>query len=391
MSDQSRFQPPFLHPRKDPYLKKATSTAAFLLSTAQALWLLVFVLGIMWGKELSIEMIILGILGMVLITIKSKPAGHIALGYFDYKYGLQLAPSLKDIVRRVTYELIFPATLLFLGFSSWGQTWLVWLSIAAVIIAEVLIVLGGHGQWKSHPVPPSIIVKLMRGKPEEALEILEKNVFTNPNRLELTCLAIAGVAVKDQRRDILESILEIVEKKPLEDSNTELRKAAVRVTNVVKADIARMENPETAGPAEAIALRDLPASHPRRLSLSLFVATSALESEDYESAEKALMLLHSRDVMQASPRLLANYLLLVASDTLKEKDLSDKIRESFRSFRINTHIDGLKLDRSRQLEDPYTRWVVKACTDLQDGKYKTDLDVKQNAVEHSEDTSREDS
>lgn len=356
--------PPFVHPRRDPYLARARRLAALFLSLVQAAWFAAFVVLIQSGVPLTFTTGLLGIAGMLLIATRIQSAADISLGLVDRLAGIEYAPARGDILRRFLAELAVPFAILAVGLSLIHRPILVHAALATLVLQELIIRVLRVDHWNRARIDPEVLEALLRESPEAAVNRLAEERRMRPRDLEATALALSGIAIRKSASPLLaglEKTLEsVVATAHAPDPVSE------RALAVVRADRARLSDPNGASPLEANALRLAPAGHPRRLALALFVSTAALDQDDPQSALKALSLLHSRDVLFPAGRVLVNWLTLQAAQTLQQADLVEACQQALRSFDVRRVVRSISLEATNNSDDAYARWIRRAARELGD-------------------------
>lgn len=364
-SNPNKPHPPFLHPRRDPYFAWPRRTAAFFLSLVQAAWFVAILTAVKAGTPLDFSMILLGLAGVFVIAAKSSLAIDLALGWMDWRHGLSSAPAGGEILRRFLMGLMVPFALLSLGFLGRGDTGAVVASLGALVAAEMIFRILGMGRWRGGIIPRAIIRPLLTDRLSDAMGEFRKHPFTTDTNLETTALAISGLSIRNRDTRTLGTLEEELERR-IADPQGINPATLERTLAVVRADHQRLATPEEAGPAEAEALRQIPAGHPRRLALGLFVATAALDQEDPESAEKALAMLHSRDVVFSTARVLVDWLLLQAALQRQHKELEQDCLAALRTFNVPRELKLLNMEALGAQDDAYARWLKRAKDGLQE-------------------------
>lgn len=359
-STDARHHAPFIHPRRDAYLGRARRLAALFLSLTQGLWFIAFVWAVQNGARLTPTFSVLGLAGIFFIAARVGRTAEIALALSDRLSGLEWAPPPGEIARRLVMELLVPLGLFALAFLLRENGAAVFACLAAVALLELADRVLALGSWRHANVHPDLLVSLMSGSPDGAVEKFAAQRDLTGLSLEVSALAIAGVSIRGGNVRALRALGEALESKQNDA-------AARRALAVVRADLARAENAATASMEEARALALVPVGHPRRLALALFVATAALEQRDGESAAKALGLLHSRDVPIPAGRVLVNWLLLQAADMIADEALAKRVREALRAFDVRRVARGMTVESAADSPDPYARWIHRAHAELSSG------------------------
>jgi hypothetical protein len=349
---------PLPHPRRDPYLGRARFLAAAFLSVSQALWFVAFIVAIQGGTPLTPLLSVLGLAGIFVIASRSAEAAELALAIVDRGAGLETAPSGLDLVRRFLVGTVIPFGILTAGFLGRGHALAIGLALGALLFMEILFRFGGVARWRGANIPFPALKALLAGSVGEAMDHLQKARDLQGRDLETSALAVASSAIREERADVLERLRDYLEERASGEA------AAQRALAVIRADHARMLEAEDAALREAEALRLVPVGHPRRLSLVLFVATSALEEQDPESAAKALRLLHSRDTVVSTGRVVADWLLLKAAEMTQDDGLSLACRRALLTFDLRRAVRDIDTASLRRQDDPYARWICRAHDDL---------------------------
>ncbi len=352
---------PFLHPRRDGYLRRARVLAALFLSVAQACWFIAYAAAIQSGTVLTPALSVLGLAGIFLVASRASHASDVALAVVDRASGLESAPSLLEILRRFGGEIAAPMLLLALGFLGRDSDNAIVFAIVGIIAIEACWRLAGLGVWRDARIHQPLLHALFTRSVESGMAELSVASDLQGRDLEASALAVAGVALREDKDRVLEQLTHYldaqVDRTPV---GGEQHRIAERTRAVVRADLARQRDAATAGLPEAEALRLVPVGHPRRLALGLFVATAALDQDDPASAIKALRLLHSRDVVITTGRVLVNWLLMTAADRMEDADLSVACRKALASFDARRIAENMTVDSLRAQNDPYARWIIKA-------------------------------
>lgn len=354
---------PFRHPRRDRYLGRARATAAMALSLLQAAWFVAFVLAIQGGTELTATLSVLGLAGIFFIAGRTGQAADVSLGMIDRMAGMDSAPLPTDILRRLVIGFLLPLGFLWGGFFLRESAPAIYICLAGLLASEAVFRLGGHTVWRSAQIPFPVLKELLRGSPQAAFEVLRGAVPKSARELEASALGISGIAIQRKNTVVLENLEEfLVEEKERRGEGEAM--IADRSIAVVRADRARLIDAESSGEEEAEALRQIPAGHPRRLAYGLFVATAALDQEDPESALKALRLLHSRDVVRASGRVLVNWLMLEAAGQKKDLLLQNACKTALKTFDLHRVARAISVEEASGKDDPYSRWILRAREEL---------------------------
>jgi hypothetical protein len=357
-----QLHPPFLHPRRDGHFAGARRMSAIFLSIAQAAWFVTFIIAIESGTELDMWVSLLGLVGLFLIASKTRLMGEIALAEVDRKAGLTSAPAPAENLRRFLLGVVLPFALLGLAFAARDRPGVMigLLAVAAGIeIALRVGMLRGSERGRIHT--PTLRA-LLTETPEQALKELRGAEDLTDAQLEASALAVAGVAIRQHKADVLAGLEDDLEQRAQKESGRQ--SFFVRLRAVVRADHMRLVDPENAGPAEAEALRLVPAGHPRRLALGLFVATAALDQQDPQSALKALTLLHTRDAMFSTARVLINWLMLQAARQSEDVQLAERCSNAMKTFDLRREALRLNMENLGSTNDPYARWMIKAREDM---------------------------
>ncbi len=365
-STQSNPYAPFVHPRRDRYLSRARHSAALFLSLVQAAWFVAYLLAIRAGTPLSPPFAILGLAGIFLIASRAGQAAEIALGISDRLASMETAPSRAEILRRTLMALVFPFALMTTGFLVRERPELVYASIISLIVFEGIFRLGGHTVWRGKQIAPAVLKELLRGSAENAVRALSEQPALTPDQIEVSALAISGISLRTKNVSGMRALEEMLNQKAAASSPEE-KSIIERALAVIRADLARLDNDEAAAEPEARALRLVPVGHPRRLALGLFVATAALDQEDPESALKALQLLHSRDVIRSTGRVLVDWLMLQAARSAEDTQAAKACSKALKTFDLERVTRDMHIESLRGENDAYSRWMVKAREDLKSG------------------------
>lgn len=216
----------------------------------------------------------------------------------------------------------------------------------------------GWVRWQKTIIPFPVLRPLLLGRLDEAVSALRSQEQAPPLRTEISALAIASAAVSKENTSVLEQLERTLENLP---SSAPIARALA----VVKADRARLSDPVSAAAAEAEALRMIPAGHPRRLSLALFVACAALDQGDGESAVKALRMLHSRDVVYTTSRAVIDWLLMEGAKMAGDESLAGRCHNALRGYQLGKVASMVNTDVLPNGDDPYQRWITRAKEGLQ--------------------------
>lgn len=354
---------PFPHPRRDPHLGKARRAASLFLAVISAGWLGAITLALQWGTEFTFSFLLLGIAGVFIILSRMSLVAETAMAWTDSAAGIEFAPPRGEIIRRFLIGAGAPLLILALGFAGHQSDAIVLLAIGAIILAEMIFKLGPYSHWQEGQVHPAVLKSLLLGELDKAADALESAGNIDPKSLETTCLGLSGMAIRRKRPDLHGRLITWLGNRPA--GNGEDQTITERLRAVITADRERIDQPDSAPAVEAEALRIVPAGHPRRLPLALFVATAALDRGEPDGAIKALSLLHSRDVTASAGRILVNWLLLESARQAGEAGLEAACREALADFRVRRLAGALTIDESHAAGDAYDRWLRKAKLSLE--------------------------
>lgn len=352
------FHTPLVSPRRDGYLGKARVLAAAFLSLTSAAWLLAFTLGLQKEDPELFPIILLFIVGLLVLFNKITLISELALAWVDRKHGLDGAPTGREMIMRFLQGVVGPFAILAMGFLGRESTAVILVCIGAVLLAEFFFKFGPYGRWWKGEIHLPALKALLQGRISAAADELAHADHLESANLEASYLAVAGMAIRVKQGKILQQLVEqLTTLHPTEPREREIQE---RLMAVLCADRARLEDPNNAGIKEAEALRLIPVGHPRRLPLSLFVATKALDNNDGESAIKALSLLHSRDVPTAVGRILVNWLMMEGARTTGTENLVKACEEALSTFNVRRLASSMSLNPDATGGDSYDRWIRKA-------------------------------
>lgn len=360
LSSLKNFSPPFVQPRHDPYLKFPRTVAALFLSVAQTTWFFSFLYAVQQKQPLTLGFSLLGLGGIFLFFSRVGLVGNLALAVADYRAKISYKPTVKEILHRVLVGIVLPFLIMTWGLLLRQHEMLLLAATFGLLCSEVIYRYGGYTYWSTPSIYRGSMTGLMEGSGKLALEALESAPALKPEDREATGLAIATIAVRQNDASILNDLEKNLGKWIEESKTPDEEDRAKRTWWIVRADHARMNNPEESGREEAEALAMVPSGHPRRLSLAMFVATAALDEGDGESAMKALKLLHSRDVIPPTPRALVNWLMLKAAETVENSDLVTQCDKALRTFNLSRLSQNINWKELNSLNNPYDRWILKA-------------------------------
>lgn len=355
--------PPFLHPRRDPYLGRARRLAALFLSLVSAAWLGAFTIVLQAGAEPGFSFFLLAIAGILVILSRMMLVTELAMAWTDSRAGIESAPPRGEIIRRFLLGVAAPLAILALGFAGHHSDAIVLLAIGGVILSELLFKFGPHARWREGQLYPPVLKTLLLGELDGAVEAMEEAGAMELKSLEATMLAISGMAIRRRNPAIHGRLVALLNSREPRDERE--RAVFERLKAVITADRERIDQPEVAATVEAQALRIVPAGHPRRLPLALFVATAALDRDEPDGAIKALSLLHSRDVTATAGRMIVNWLLFESARRAGEPALETACREALAGYRVRRLANSLTLDDSHSIGDAYDRWLRKAKRSLE--------------------------
>lgn len=339
--------------------------AAGFLSLVQGAWIGAFLIASVNGHEITPAIALLVLGGVIYIQTRARIAGEIALAIVDRSQRLEFAPDGTDILRRIGLTIAVPLLALSLAFLRMDDPVIVIFCFVLLFLTEGIYRLGGYARWRRTRIYLPTLKALLTGSPEAAVDELAAERDLAPQDFESSVLAISGIAIRTKRPTLLQKLEEVAEGR-LRHTTGEVRAHLERTLAVIRADYARLVDPESAAVSEAQALAQIPPSHPRRLSLGLFVATAALDQEDPGSALKALRLLHSRDVMPSAARALVNWLMMESAKRTGDTSLVDRCTEALQTFDIKREARNLS-GESRDAADSYTRWMKKASAEMTGG------------------------
>ncbi|CAN5308821.1 hypothetical protein BH09SUM1_BH09SUM1_14420 [soil metagenome] len=351
--------PPFLHPRRDPYLRRARHVAALTLAVVHGLWFAAMIAAAQRQLLPSEPLVILAVVGVLLVGARSALVAELALGIQDVRAKMHNAPSSKEIATRAAVGLALPLAVLWIAFLVRVGTTGAILSAAGIVACQLVYRLGGFSRWEKTPIYFPTLKKLLTANVEEALQELSEAPIESGAVEEVSALALAGVAMRESKPAMVARLEEMLAQR-ISRFAPEQRHSIERAGAIVHADYARLVDPANCSVEEARALTVTPAGHPRRLALSLFVATAAMEQGDFESSLKALRLLHSRDVMSNSARVLVDWLAKESAGQTGDAAYVEKCRLALRTFDLRREAGAMVVDKLRGESDPYARWICRA-------------------------------
>jgi xanthosine utilization system XapX-like protein len=346
--------PPLASVRRDPFLARPRRVAAVVLTALQAGWLFGFVAVLRTGAPLDPPLVLLGIVGFLVIVSRIGLVTELAMAWNDRRHRITAAPPGREIALRAWIGVVGPCLLLAIGLLAHANGWLVLLAVGAVAASDVMFRVGGFSNWRP-AVEPTVLEALLNGQLEAAAEHLRAHPVADERLREGSFLAVSGVAIRRRKPAVHSVLLEALARDAGPGDVAPL-------VAVVRADQARLLDPELAPEVEARALAMIPVGHPRRLALALFVATAALDRGDPGSAIKALGLLTSRDVLPSAGRVLVNWLLREAARRAGDEALATRCDAMLRLYNLKYEARALEISPPDDGDglDGYTRWLRRA-------------------------------
>src|SRR5690606_12987423 len=164
---RQEYHPPFVHPRRDPYFRRARYLAAGFLTIVQAAWFVAFVVAIQSGTPLTVPVSLLGLAGILLIGSRLTLTIDIALGIVDRMSNLESAPDGYDIFRRFMPGIAAPFATLAVTFAGRERIGIVLGGLAVVILLELIYRLAGFARWRKSRIDFVVLKALLNGSLEE--------------------------------------------------------------------------------------------------------------------------------------------------------------------------------------------------------------------------------
>ncbi|MCC6547103.1 hypothetical protein IT570_08030 [Candidatus Sumerlaeota bacterium] len=353
-----RFHPPFSHPRRDPYIRRARFLAAAVLSFTNAFWFVCLATVVMNGAKLTALLSLTAIIGLVWISTRAREASELSTAVINRLAGFEMAPLHGDIASRILAGSVAPALCLLAAFLARDNGVIALTALLLFLVSEAVFRLGGVRQWRSSQVPFPIMRALLTATPNAAMQALEAEKGFNPRSLETTVLAISSAAMREKSGTVVPRLIDLVGSHPVVEAGGPQVKERLRA--VLRADAATIARDVDEVALQAKALMLLPPLHPRRSSLSLLVATEAMAANDHVSAIKALRMLHSGEVLGSMPRLLVDWFLAESARIIGDQELHTRSASAIRTFNIARVLRELNLEELRRRDDTTARMICAA-------------------------------
>ncbi|MCC7391189.1 hypothetical protein IT571_02385 [Candidatus Sumerlaeota bacterium] len=353
-----RYHPPFVHPRRDPHIKRARFLASAFLSVANGVWFVGFAWLVMWGTALSPMLCFTALVGLIWIGLRAREVSELAFALVDRSHVFEMAPSHSDVLFRFIVGCVAPALCLIVAVLAHGRDGIMLVALFLFFVAEAAFRFGGLKQWRSTRIPFPVLRALLTATPNAAMQALEEEKSLRGPALEMTVLAISSAALRDNASGVLSRLIAHVESRP--SANTNESEIFRRLIAVLRADEAIIAKSDDMLKLQAEALMAVPPLHPRRSSLAFLVAASAMESGDHASAIKALRLLHAGEVLSSPPRLLVDWMLEESARMTGDDELVGRAQAAIRTFHVARVLSELNMNELRKRDDPMARMICTA-------------------------------
>jgi hypothetical protein len=360
---------PLPHPRRDPLLRKARLGAAAICALANGGMFGLALFGISHGAEMNLAAIAVLLVALLIIGTRLPMLVEILIGVTDRAEGLESAPSSQDITRRLVVGVLAPWFIGGLALMHLGDLQVGFWCLAALLVLDIMYRFGGFSRWQSAPIATDILRAVFASDADRGALAFAQSPLLGAREFEVSALIVASLAIRRKSAHALDVLLGVARRR-LEEYGGATDPRIQRTLLILEADRARLDDILAASEQEARALRETNAGHPRRLSLALFVATAALETDQPRAAIDALTRLHSRDVSASTARVVVNCLLREAARRTGDDSLLERTRRALSTFNLRREAEAIStedLDDSVE-SDPYARWVTRVKAELLEPK-----------------------
>lgn len=359
---------PLVHPRRDPLLMKARIAAAGVCAVANGgmFWLGLY--GVMNGAPLNLATIAVFVVSLVVVGTRLPILVELFLGILDRDEHLDSAPTRGEVLSRLAVGVALPWMIATFALTRLGDLETGFWALIGLLLLDVVYRFGGFAGWRGPRIGTEILRAVFAHDAERGALAFAQSVTSSPREFETGALVVASLAIRRGSRHVLDVLLGVTQRRLAEPGaaeNPHLRRTLL----ILEADRARMDDVIAASEPEARALRETGAGHPRRLSLALFVATAALDTDQPRAAIDALSRLHSRDVMPSTARVVVNWLLREAARRAGDEALAERCRNALATFNLRREAGAISTGQPGEApqDDPYSRWIQRAKEELQHG------------------------
>ncbi len=357
---------PLVHPRRDPLLRKARLAAAGVCAVANGgmFWLGLY--GVMNGAPLNLATVAVFAVALIVVGTRLPILVELFIGILDRDEHLESAPPLGEVLSRMVVGVALPWCVATLALTRLGSTEAGFWALLALLVLDVVYRFCGFGGWRGPHIATDILRAVVSQDAERGALAFAQAATATPREFETSALVVSSLAIRRGSRHVLDVLHGAAQRRlsePGAAENPHLRRTLL----ILEADRARMEDTLASSEPEARALRETGAGHPRRLSLALFVATAALETDQPRAAIDALARLHSRDVMPAAARVVVNWLLREAARRAGDEALAERCRLALSTFNLRREAGAISTEQPGVAphDDPYSRWIARAKEDMQ--------------------------